>query len=130
MDFRKAFDLIDHNILLDNCCKIGVRPGLIGWLASYLSERRQATRFGDQYCKSSVINGGVPQGSRIGAIAFIIHINALHAVIKDFENNSTESSLESDNNDDLTMFMDDTTLSEVLNVGDHVSGGANWECTC
>ena len=69
-----------------------------------------------------MINGGIPQGSRIGPIAFIIHINALHAVIKDSESNLTESSLGSDNDDDLTMFMDDTTLSEVLNVSDHVSG--------
>ena len=67
--------------------------------------RRQVTRFGDEYCKSSVINGGDPQGSRIGAIAFIIHINALHAVIKDSENNSTESSLESDNDDELCLWM-------------------------
>ena len=122
LDFRKAFDLIDHNILLDNCCKIGVRPGLIGWLASYLSKRRQVTRFGDEYSTNRVINGGIPQGSRNGPIAFIIHINALHAVIKDSESNLTEFSLESENNDDLTMFMDDTTLSEVLNVSDHVSG--------
>ena len=121
-DFRKAFDLIDHNILLDNCCKIGVRSGLIGWLALYLSKGRQVTRFGDEYSTSHVINGGAPQGSRIGPIAFIIHINALHAVIKDSESNFTESSLGSDNDDDLTMFMDDTTLSEVLNVSDHVSG--------
>ena len=35
LDFRKAFDLIDHNVLLENCCKIGVRLALIGWLSSY-----------------------------------------------------------------------------------------------
>ena len=34
LDFRKAFDLIDHNVLLDNCCKMGVQPGLISWNAS------------------------------------------------------------------------------------------------
>ena len=32
LDFRKAFDPIDHNVLLENCCKIGVRPALISWL--------------------------------------------------------------------------------------------------
>ena len=41
LDFRKAFDLIDHNVLLENCCKIGVRPALIGWLSSYLYNRSQ-----------------------------------------------------------------------------------------
>ena len=75
LDFRKAFDLIDHNVLLDNCCKIGVRPGLIGWLGSYLSKRMQVTRFGNELSTSCIINGGVPQGSRIGPIAFVVHIN-------------------------------------------------------
>ena len=87
-----------------------------------MSKGGQVTRFGDEYSTSHVINGGVRQESRVGPIAFIIHINALHAVIKDSESNFTESSLGSDNDDDLTMFMDDTTLSEVLNVRDHVSG--------
>ncbi len=41
LDFRKAFDLIDHNRLLENFVGIRVRPGVIGWYASYLSERSQ-----------------------------------------------------------------------------------------
>ncbi|CAB4017099.1 Hypothetical predicted protein, partial [Paramuricea clavata] len=48
----------------------------------------QVTRFGDKLSTSCMINGGVPQGSRIGTIAFVVHINGLKAVIKD-----TESSL-------------------------------------
>ena len=77
-DFRKAFDLIDHNVLLlDNCCKIGVRPGLISWLGSYLSKRMQVTRFGNELSTSCMINGGVTQGGRIGPIAFVVHINGL-----------------------------------------------------
>ena len=125
LDFRKAFDLIDHNVLLDNCCKIGVRPGLIGWLGSYLSKRMQVTRFGNELSTSCIINGGVPQGSRIGPIAFVVHINGLKAVIKDTESsliNSSNDDNDDDCDDDLTLFMDDTTLSEVINVRDHVSG--------
>jgi hypothetical protein len=71
LDFRKAFDLIDHNVLLDNCCK--VRPGLISWLGSYLSKRMQVTRFGNEFSTSCAINGGVPQGSRIGPIPNSFH---------------------------------------------------------
>ena len=41
LDFREVFDLIDHNVLLENCCKVGVRPALIGWLSSYLCNRSQ-----------------------------------------------------------------------------------------
>jgi hypothetical protein len=38
LDFRKAFDLIDHNVLLDNCCKIRVRLGLISCMVGVISE--------------------------------------------------------------------------------------------
>jgi hypothetical protein len=48
LDFHKAYDLIDHNILLENCCKIGIRPALVTWLASYLSGRTQITKFGNE----------------------------------------------------------------------------------
>ena len=60
LDFRKAFDLTDHNVLLENCCKIGVRPALIGWLSSYLCNRSQVTKFENELSASCVINGGVP----------------------------------------------------------------------
>ena len=45
LDFRKTFDLIDHNWLLKNFVDIGVRPGVIGWYASYLSERSQTALY-------------------------------------------------------------------------------------
>jgi hypothetical protein len=48
LDFRKAYDLIDHNILVDNFCKISIRPALVTWLASYLSDRNQVTKFGSE----------------------------------------------------------------------------------
>ena len=66
LDFRKAFDLIDHNVLLENCCKIGVRPALIGLLSnlsSYLCNRFKVTTFENELSASCVIKGGVPQGS-------------------------------------------------------------------
>ena len=75
LDFRKTFDLIDHNVLLDNCCKIGVRPGLIRRLGSYLSKRMQVARFGNELSTNCMINRGIPRGTRIGSIAFVVHIN-------------------------------------------------------
>jgi hypothetical protein len=84
----------------------------------------QVTRFGNELATSCMINGGSPQGSHIGPIVFVIHINGLKAAIKDTESSLINSSndVNDDGDDDLTLFMDDTTLSEVINVCDHVSG--------
>ena len=75
LDFRKAFDLIDHNVLLENCNNIGIRPAILSWLASYLSGRSQITRYGNEMCDRAVVVGGVPHVNRIGPVASIVHIN-------------------------------------------------------
>ena len=74
--------------------------------------------FGNELSTSCIINGGVPQSSRIGPIAFVVHINGLKAVIKDTDSsliNSSNDDNDDDCDDDLTLFVDDTTLSEVIN---------------
>ena len=62
LDFQKAFDLIDHNRLLQTFNDIGVRPGLIGWFASYFQGRSQMTTFHGVKYERMEINGGIPQG--------------------------------------------------------------------
>ena len=81
LDFRKAFDVIDHNRLLKNCEKIRVRPAVLAWLASYLQGKFQVTKFENVLSNSVKIKRGVPQGSKIGPLAFVIHINDLSSVI-------------------------------------------------
>ena len=78
-DFRKPFDLIDHNRLLKNFVDIGVRPCVIGWYASYLSERSQTALYQGVQSERMMTHGGIPQGSmrKLGPIAFIIKINDL-----------------------------------------------------
>ncbi len=71
LDFRKAFDLIDHNRLLENFVDIGMRPGVIGWYASYLSERSQIALYQGVQSERMMSHGGIPQGSKLGPIAFI-----------------------------------------------------------
>ena len=58
-------------------CNIGVRPALIKWFATFLKDRSHFTRVGkEEWCFQN-INGGVAQGSRVGPVAFIVHINKL-----------------------------------------------------
>ena len=81
LDFRKTYDLINHNILLENFRNIGLRPSLIRWFATYLQGRRQMCTFKNQTLECKITKGGIPQGSRLGPLAFIIKINQLADVV-------------------------------------------------
>ena len=83
LDFKKAFDLMDHNVLLKDMKSVGIRMALIKWFTTYLNERSHYTELGNNTSDLQVIGGGVPQGSKIGPIAFIIKINNLPAVIRE-----------------------------------------------
>jgi hypothetical protein len=59
LDFSKAFDLIDHNILLKDFKDVGVRPALLPWLASYVSDRTQRVKFDGELSNFREVNAGV-----------------------------------------------------------------------
>ena len=82
LDFRKAFDLIDHNKLLENIKEMVVRSVLIRGFASYLNERSHFTQFGKEVSDFVNVTGGVPQSCKLGPIAFVIKINMLPSVIE------------------------------------------------
>ena len=82
LDFRKPFDLIDHNKLLENMKEMGVRSVLIRRFASYLDEKSHFTQFGKEASDFVNVIGGVPQGSKLGPIVFVIKINMLPSVIE------------------------------------------------
>ena len=119
LDFRKAFDLVDHNKLLETFTGIGVRPALVGWFASYLHGRSQFTSFQGEPSDLRKIRGGVPQGSKLGPIAFILKINHLPQVAIP---NEQEQICEASDDQDIAMFVDDSTLSEVITITQHSSG--------
>ena len=75
LDFSKVFDRIDFNILLQNLINMGIHPVLINWIANFLTDRRQRTRIGPNYSCWRPINGGVPHGTKLGPLLFLIVVN-------------------------------------------------------
>lgn len=75
LDFSKAFDTIDHGLLLNKLSSIGVKGNVFRWIASYLNGREQSVRIKGTTSTNFVTTSGVPQGSHLGPILFILFIN-------------------------------------------------------
>ena len=76
-DFRKGFDLADHNIIIEELRRLEVHPSIVRWIYDFLTDREQCVKIDNSYSSWKKNNGGLPQGTKLGPILFAILVNQL-----------------------------------------------------
>ena len=82
LDFSKAFDTLDHEILLYQLKYYGIKDKALFLFRNYLTNRRQYTELGGVKSNLSSIKTGVPQGSILGPLLFLLYINDIADITK------------------------------------------------
>ena len=81
IDLQKAFDIVDHEILLHKLKALGFHDISVLWLESYLKNRNQKTDINCTFSNSSVAHCGVPQGCILGPSLFLIYVNGSRSIL-------------------------------------------------
>ena len=111
LDFSKAFDTAYHAILLQKLNHYGIRGCALKWLESYLSNRTQYASYNDPISKLATIKGGVPHGSILGPLLFLIYTNDFSQVCK-----STSLFLFADDSNSFLSGNDPQVIQDTMNV--------------
>ena len=108
VDLRKAFDTVDHQILMKKMHSIGIKHLSSDWFYSYLSRRTCKTLVNNSLSSPKFVSCGVPQGSLLGPLLFIIYVNDLAKYIK-----SSSLKLYAD---DTVLYYSDTSVRKIESV--------------
>ncbi len=96
IDFKKAFDIVDHQIMLKKLKLYRASESTLQWFKSYLTNRSQFVTIDGKQSRPQFVTHGVPQGSVLGPILFLLFVNDIPLHVS---------------NSNLDIFADDTTLS-------------------
>ena len=108
LDLKKAFDTVDHDILLHKLEKYGIKDNLLQWFRSYLKDRSQYVEYNNHKSERKTITHGVPQGSILGPLLFILYMN-------DFSR-SSDLLFSIIFADDTSVFIEGTQFDEIIKV--------------
>ena len=106
MDFSKAFDKVPHRRLIYKLKQYGIEGNILRWIENFLSNRQQAVIVNGHSSESKPVLSGIPQGSVLGALLFIIYINDMPEIV----------------NSNMYLFADDTKFfHQVQSIEDAIS---------
>lgn len=119
-DLSKAFDVINHKILLHKLRTYGIRGIVNDWFSSYLSNRIQFVEIEGNTSSHQLIHCGVPQGSILGPLLYLIYVNDIH---KSCESNILSFA------DDTTLYISHSNLTDLFHVANtEINNLYKWFC--